>query len=46
MNEKRIDTPEATKTLAGQPSRKPFLRPAVQDLGGLTLVTLLTSIPG
>jgi hypothetical protein len=44
MSEKRIDMPE-TRSTAGQPLRKPFVQPTVQDLGGLTLVTLLTSIP-
>ena len=50
MSEKRADTPVASRTPAdriapAQPTRKPFVRPSVQDLGGLALVTLVTSIP-
>ncbi|HSU12790.1 MAG TPA: hypothetical protein VLK66_01715 [Longimicrobium sp.] len=26
-------------------ARKPFVRPSVEDLGGLTLVTLTVSVP-
>ena len=43
MAEPRIDTPAAS---ARPEPRKPFVRPTVENLGGLTLVTLVSSIPG
>jgi hypothetical protein len=35
----------ADQPTTGQARRRPFIRPSVQDLGGLALVTLTTSIP-
>lgn len=43
MSEQR-STPSVPE--AGQKVRKPFVKPAVQDLGGLTLITLVGSLPG
>ena len=49
MSEQRIDTvarrAASAPAAAGQETRKPFVRPAVHDLGSLTLFTLTTQIP-
>ncbi|HEX9939790.1 MAG TPA: hypothetical protein VGB15_21825 [Longimicrobium sp.] len=43
MSEQR-STPSVPE--AGQKVRMPFVKPVVQDLGGLTLITLVGSLPG
>jgi hypothetical protein len=43
MLEQHTDTPVAPRKPAS--GRQPFVRPAVEDLGGLALVTLVSSIP-
>jgi len=44
MPEQHTDAPVAQHTAHPQ-ARKPFVRPAVEDMGGLTLVTLAATIP-
>lgn len=44
MPEQHTDAPVAQRTAHPQ-ARKPFVRPAVEDMGGLTLVTLAATIP-
>jgi hypothetical protein len=43
MPEQHTDAPVAPRKAVS--ARQPFVRPAVEDLGGLTLVTLAVSIP-
>jgi len=49
MSEQRNDTvarrTSAAPAATGREARKPFVRPAVHDLGSLTLFTLTTQIP-
>lgn len=47
MSEQR-STPSMAPVVSeeGEKVRKPFVKPAVQNLGGLTLVTLVGSLPG
>jgi hypothetical protein len=50
MSEHRAIPPLAQRIPAEQPAtgqarRRPFISPSVQDLGGLALVTLSSSIP-
>jgi hypothetical protein len=44
MPEQHTDAPVAPRATLPQ-ARKPFVRPAVEDMGGLTLVTLAVTIP-
>ena len=43
MPEQHTDAPVAPRKAVS--ARQPFVRPAVEDLGGLALVTLVSTIP-